>query len=281
MRILLTGCKGQLGLELMARFAGLGYETLATDLHNLDITDQSQVWSAVEGFRPEFVINCAAYTNVDQAESDEENAFRVNAVGARNLSVAAYRVKAGIAQVSTDYVFDGLNATAPLREYHPVNPVSCYGRSKELGERLVRETNPRHYIVRTAWLYGEGRNFVQTMLRLAKERSEIEVVADQIGTPTSVKDLAECLVSLLPTEGYGVYHATGEGACSWYDFAKRIFALVGAEVKVNPITSEEYKSPAKRPKYSVLENFMLKLIGLNTFRPWEEALEEYLRGRRL
>lgn len=276
MKLLITGSKGQLGIELLKQLTGNHeVQLIDTDLDNLDITNQKQVFSLMEKEKPDAIINCAAYTNVDSCETNESNAFKVNAVGARNMASAAYKLNAKIVQVSTDYVFDGTGST-PKREYESTNPVSVYGKSKELGELLVRQTNPRHFIVRTAWLYGEGNNFVRTMLKLAQDKKEIGVVKDQFGSPTSTVDLAKCIINLIHTESYGTYHATCEGQCSWYDFARKIFEIKGLDIKVNPITSEELNRPAPRPKFSVLDNFMLKLIGLNSFRNWEEAIEEYL-----
>jgi dTDP-4-dehydrorhamnose reductase len=279
MKILLTGCKGQLGLELIRQFADSPkkVELLETDVHNLDITNQEEVFRLVRNEKPDVIINCAAYTNVDMCESDGEAAFRVNAVGPQNLSAAAYGIGSKMVQISTDYVFDG-TGSLPKREYDAVNPQSSYGRSKALGETLVRDTNPRHFILRTAWLYGEGNNFVRTMIKLSKEKDEIKVVNDQIGSPTSTKDLARCILEIIETESYGTYHATCEGSCSWYEFALKIFQLKGINIKVDTRTTKELNRPANRPKYSVLDNYMLKLIGLNSFRNWEEALEDYLKG---
>ncbi len=279
MKVLLTGCKGQLGLELIRQFneQSKKISILETDVHNLDITNQKEVFNIVQSEKPGVIINCAAYTNVDRCETDELTAYRVNATGAQNLSAAAYSIGAKMVQVSTDYVFDGLGNT-PKREYDSTNPMSVYGKSKELGEKLVLETNPRHYILRTAWLYGEGNNFVRTMLKLSKEKDVLQVVHDQIGTPTSTKDLASCIINIIDTESYGIYHATCEGFCSWHDFALKIFELKNIRIKVNKITTEELNRPANRPKFSVLENHMLELINLNTFRNWEEALEDYLKG---
>ena len=280
MKVLITGCQGQLGIELCRQVNNLNssnkrFELLKTDIDTLDITNSFQVHTMVTEEKPDVIINTAAYTNVDACETDELNAFRVNAIGAQNLSAAAFQIGAKMLQVSTDYVFDG-TGNSPKREYDPINPQSVYGQSKALGEKLVLQTNPRHFIVRTAWLYGEGNNFVRTMLKLASEKKEINVVNDQIGSPTSTVDLASCIINLIKTDHYGVYHATCEGECSWYDFASRIFAMKSINIKVNPITTKELNRPAKRPAYSVLENFMLKLIGLNNFRQWEDALEEYL-----
>lgn len=279
MRLLITGCKGQLGKELIRQLSQSGevHELIETDIHNLDITDKNQVFNLVENKQPDAIINCAAYTNVDKCENDELNAFRVNSIGAQNLSCAAFKVDAKILHVSSDYVFNG-EGSIPKKEFDPICPINCYGRSKALSENLVRETNPRHFIVRTAWLYGQGENFVRTMLKLAKEREEIGVVNDQIGSPTSTVDLALCITELLKTDVYGTYHATCEGACSWYEFAVKIFELCHLKTKLNPITSDQIVRSAQRPKFSVLDNFMLKLCGLNTFRNWEESLEEYMSG---
>ena len=282
LKILVTGCRGQLGQELYRQIevrkqAREEIYVLATDIDTLDITDAIQVENMVKREKPDVIINTAAYTKVDACETDEQTAFRVNALGARNLAVAAYNIGAKILQVSTDYVFDGTGNT-PLREYDPVNPQSVYGKSKALGERLVMTTNPRHFILRTAWLYGEGSNFVRTILKLAAERDELKVINDQVGTPTSTVDLARCILDLIQTEHYGIYHGTCQGECTWYQFAKRILALKGIKIIVKPVSTEELNLPAKRPAYSVLENFMLDMVGLDRFRRWEEALAEYLRG---
>ena len=280
LKVLITGCQGQLGKELCRQIDKLNQvqkklEVLATDFKQLDISDAQQVQNTITEEQPEIIINTAAFTNVDACETEELKAFRINAHGARNLSVAAYAIGAKIVQVSTDYVYDGIG-TVPKRECDPVNPLNVYGKSKALGEQLVMATNPRHFIVRTAWLYGDGHNFVRTMLKLATERDEIRVVNDQIGSPTSTVDLARCILNLIQTDHYGIYHGTCEGECSWYEFAKRIFAIKGINITIIPISSGELNQTAKRPAYSVLENFMLELIGLNTFRKWEVALAEYL-----
>jgi len=276
MKILITGSRGQLGLEIIKQLkCREQIELIETDVHNLDIVNQKEVFALVEQQKPDVIINCAAYTNVDGCEANEIDAFRVNAIGAQNLSAAAYSVGAKMVQVSTDYVFDG-TGNSPKREYDKVNPQSVYGVSKELGEQLVKQTNPKHFILRTAWLYGEGNNFVRTMIKISKEKTEISVVNDQIGSPTSTVDLARCIIDLISTDSYGTYHATCEGQCSWYDFAKRIFEIKGININVIPMTSDKLDRPAPRPKFSVLDNFMLKLMGLNSFRNWEEALNEYL-----
>lgn len=280
MKILVTGCQGQLGRELCRQIKERNevyknFQVLATDVDTLDITDAQQVKNVVEREKPDVIINTAAYTKVDACETDELTAFLVNAHGARNLAVAAFNIGAKILQVSTDFVFPGTGNT-PLREYDPINPLNIYGKSKALGEQLVMATNPRHFILRTAWLYGDGTNFVRTILKLAKEQEELRVVNDQVGTPTSTVDLARCILDLIQTEHYGIYHGTCEGECTWYEFARRILALKGINKRVIPISTTELRLPAKRPAYSVLENFMLSMVGLDNFRKWEEALEEYL-----
>lgn len=279
MKILLTGSNGQLGLELQEQIKNLDKpcKLVATDYAALDITNYKQVKAELLLQKPDIVINCAAHTAVDQCEEDIENAYRINAIGPKNLAIACEEVGAKLVQVSTDYVFDGENPL-PRREDDPTGPQSVYGSSKLLGEEHVKTFCKKHFIIRTAWLYGEGNNFVRTMLKLAETNKELNVVGDQFGSPTSTKDLAKVIIELMQTEYYGTFHGTCEGECSWYDFACKIFELQGIDIKVNKVTSEEFVRPAKRPKYSVLDNFMLKLYGLNSFRHWEEALKDYLDG---
>ena len=276
MKILITGSKGQLGLELTKQLEKeKKYEIIATDRDELNIIDINSVNEFLLNNKPDVVINCAAHTAVDLCETDVENAYKINAVGPRNLAIVCEKIGAKLVQVSTDYVFDG-NGTRPYREDDTTCPNSIYGTSKLMGENFVREFCSRSFVVRTAWLYGEGNNFVRTMLKLAETNSELNVVNDQFGSPTSTVDLAKAIIDLMNTEHYGVYHGTCEGQCSWYDFAKKIFEIKNIDIKVNPVTSEEFKRPAPRPAYSVLDNFMLKLVGLNSFRTWEKSLEEYL-----
>lgn len=276
MKILITGSKGQLGLELTKQLEKeKKYEIIATDRDELNIIDINSVNEFLLNNKPDVVINCAAHTAVDLCETDVENAYKINAVGPRNLAIVCEKIGAKLVQVSTDYVFDG-NGTRPYREDDTTCPNSIYGTSKLMGENFVREFCSRYFVVRTAWLYGEGNNFVRTMLKLSETNSELNVVNDQFGSPTSTVDLAKAIIDLMTTEHYGVYHGTCEGQCSWYDFAKKIFEIKNIDIKVNPVTSEEFKRPAPRPAYSVLDNFMLKLVGLNSFRTWEKSLEEYL-----
>ncbi|WP_195929145.1 dTDP-4-dehydrorhamnose reductase [Clostridium sp. 1001270J_160509_D11] len=277
MKIIITGAQGQLGQELVKQLdKKYEYDVIKTDRDTLDITNIENVNTFTLDQNPDVVINCAAHTAVDLCETDMENAYKINAVGPRNLAIACEKVGAKLVQVSTDYIFDG-NGTRPYREDDITCPNSVYGTSKLMGENFVREFCSKYFIVRTAWLYGEGNNFVRTMLKLSETNSELNVVNDQIGSPTSTVDLAKAIIDLIHTEHYGIYHGTCEGQCSWYDFAKKIFEIKNIDIKVNPVTSDEFKRPAPRPKYSVLDNFMLKLVGLNSFRKWEDSLEEYLK----
>lgn len=300
MKVLLTGGNGQLGLALKKEFAqlGQGYEIISTDYDTLDITNLEQVKEQLMAEQVDVVINCAAHTAVDKCEEDVDNAYKINAVGPRNLAVICEQIGAKLVQVSTDYVFSGDFNTAeatqvnaadvlqlriqkaelsrPWREDDKVAPQSIYGASKLMGEELVRTLCKKHFIIRTAWLYGEGNNFVRTMLKLAQTNKELNLVGDQFGNPTYAKDLAVSIIKLIQTEYYGVYHGTCEGSCSWYDFATKIFELKGIDIKVNKVTSEQFVRPAKRPFYSSLDNFMLKIQGINTFRNWEAALADYL-----
>ena len=277
MKSIITGAQGQLGQELVKQLdKKYEYDVIKTDRDTLDITNIENVNTFTLDQNPDVVINCAAHTAVDLCETDMENAYKINAVGPRNLAIACEKVGAKLVQVSTDYIFDG-NGTRPYREDDITCPNSVYGTSKLMGENFVREFCSKYFIVRTAWLYGEGNNFVRTMLKLSETNSELNVVNDQIGSPTSTVDLAKAIIDLIHTEHYGIYHGTCEGQCSWYDFAKKIFEIKNIDIKVNPVTSDEFKRPAPRPKYSVLDNFMLKLVGLNSFRKWEDSLEEYLK----
>ena len=277
MKVLITGANGQLGLELQAQLKKREdkIQVIATDYETLDITNLEQVKAELTRLKPDVVINCAAHTAVDKCEEDIENAYRINAIGPKNLAIVCDAIGAKLVQVSTDYVFDGKNP-APRREDDVTGPQSIYGSSKLLGEKYVKIFCKRYFIIRTAWLYGKGNNFVRTMLKLATIQTELNVVNDQWGSPTSTKDLAKVIIELIQTEYYGTFHGTSEGKCSWYDFACKIFELKGISIKVNPVTSQEFVRTAKRPQYSVLDNFMLKLYGINYFRSWEEALAEYL-----
>ncbi len=283
MQILITGANGQLGLALQReiREQNLESEIICTDYEILDITNLDQVNDNLLTNRPDIVINCAAYTAVDKCEEDLEGAYKVNAIGARNLAMICDKIESKLVHISTDYIFSGEIKNQPLRESEIPNPQSVYGTSKLLGEEYVRTFCKNHFIMRTAWLYGDGNNFVRTMLNLAQTNTELNVIGDQFGNPTSTKDLAKAIVNLMQTRYYGTYHATCEGVCSWYDFACKVFELSNLNIKVNKVTSDQFIRPAKRPNYSALDNMMLKCQGLNTFRPWEEALKDYLEEEKI
>ncbi len=283
-RILVTGSNGQLGraLNRILKEQHSGITVINSDMGEptsycpiiLDITNSVAVMNLVQDLNPDVIINCAAHTDVNLCESDQERAYKINAIGAKNLAVAADALEAKLVQVSTDYVFDG-KAKKPYTEEDLTNPMSVYGSTKLAGEEFVKECCRRYFIVRTAWLYGEGRNFVKTMLSLAERNAEVSVVSDQYGTPTSALELARAIAFLIETDNYGIYHATCEGSASWHEFAEEIFRVSGRDVTARPITTEEYPTPAVRPKYSILENKGLKELGY-CMKPWKEALKEFL-----
>jgi dTDP-4-dehydrorhamnose reductase len=273
-KILVTGANGQLGREIARQ--GCGHELVLTDTDILDIRNGEAVRSFFQDVKPDAVIHCAAYTNVDGAEVDLDGAFRVNVVGAQNIAAGCLETGARMVYVSTDYVFDGQKQES-YHEFDSINPQSVYGDTKWQGEEMVRQILGRHYIVRTAWLYGDGNNFVRTMLRLAETNDSLRVVHDQVGTPTSTVDLAKVIFKLLSSDAYGTYHATCQGQCSWYEFACEIFRQAGKKITVVPVTTSEFPRPAKRPMHSVLDNHMLRMTVGDPMREWQDALEEYLR----
>ena len=276
-RLLITGCNGQLGRALNQLYEGnREYELVNTDVAELDITDVSKVLKLTQEVRPYAIVNCAAHTAVDLCETDVDNAYRINAIGPRNLSIAAQRYGAKMVQISTDYVFDG-KGTRPYTEFDATGPQGMYGATKLAGENFVKEFCSEHFIIRTAWLYGDGKNFVKTMLRLSETHDQVRVVRDQVGSPTSAMELAGMIAYLIPTDNYGLFHGTCEGVCSWADFSREIFRLAGKKTAVEGITTEEYGAAAPRPAYSVLENYMLKLTTDYRFADWEQAIAEYIK----
>jgi dTDP-4-dehydrorhamnose reductase len=322
MKILVTGANGQLGTDLVKALKH--HEVVALTHADVDITDFAAVKEASFKHRPDVIVNTASYVRVDDCETNQDLAYRVNALGARNMAVAAEELGAKLVHLSTDYVFGGegerseslsglplkkgegesltispqLGPVAaswkgeknerktPYTEFDTPVPLNAYGKSKLAGEEFVRHLCRRYFIVRASGLFGvagssgKGGNFVETILRLAKERDKLTVVNDQVFSPTYTPDLAAKIVQLLETEMYGIYHITNSGACSWYDFATEILRLAGSRTPVLPITSAQYPQRAKRPAYSVLDHYHLRLLGMDDLRSWQEGLGEYMYVRK-
>lgn len=280
-KIIITGCNGQLGRALNKILENnIEYEVINTDVQELDITSIKDVMKFVKSVQPYAIINCAAHTAVDRCETEADLAYKINAIGPRNLAIAANETGAKLMHISTDYVFPG-DASEPYTEFDTPNPKSMYGKTKLEGEKFVKELTNKYFIIRTAWLYGEGKNFVRTMLALSEKNSEVNVVCDQVGSPTSAIELAKAVLYLLPSENYGTFHGTCEGVCSWAEFTSEIFRLTGKNTKVNYITTEKYQemfpASAKRPAYSVLDNYMFSLTTDYRFADWKDAIRDYVR----
>jgi len=289
MKLLITGAKGQLGSQLIniiengsSEIGSIaeqlkGSEIIGIDIQELDLTNQAEVIKFVKRINPDVIINPAAYTNVDACEENQDIAFKVNALAARNMAMAAEVVGAKLIHISTDYVFSGVGSV-PIKEYDLPAPVSVYGKTKLAGEEFVKKYSSKHFIVRTAWLYGyNGKNFVYTIMKAAAEKGELNVVDDQRGNPTNAEDLAHHLLKLTVSEEYGTYHCTGIGECSWFDFAEAIVEYSGIKCKVNPITSDKLVDrAAKRPAYSSLDNMMLRCTVGDEMRDWKEALKAFI-----
>lgn len=277
MRVLVTGVTGQLGYDVCRVLEKRGIEHRGIGSRQLDITDEKAVSAYVSAYRPDAVIHCAAYTAVDQAESDRERCFSVNEGGTRNLARVCKDIGAKLLYLSTDYVFPGTGEQAYEAD-DPTDPQNVYGRSKLAGENAVRETLHNHFIVRISWVFGvNGKNFIKTMLRLAESHSEIKVVCDQIGSPTYTADLAPLLCDMIETEKYGTYHATNEGLCSWAEFAQEIFCLSGKAVQVHGIPTSAYPTAAVRPLNSRLSKASLNVGGFARLPDWHDALRRFLQ----
>jgi dTDP-4-dehydrorhamnose reductase len=288
------------------------FRVISATRAEFDITDLAATRAFIRKTAPHVVVHPAAYTDVDGCETNKEKAFLVNAIGARNVAIATREIEAKLVFISTDYVFDG-KKNAPYLEYDPPNPSSVYGWSKLMGEQMVMQQNPRSFILRISWLYGpHGRNFVKTMLSLVRIKEELQVVNDQRGTPTLAGDVARQIQTLIQTDSYGLYHATSQGSCTWYEFALEIFKNAGYRVDpapsgavhlipnaqdlrtktqdltpnpqplrpilLTPVTTEQFPRPAQRPQNSVLENFMLKIQGLDIMPPWQKSLKEFMKS---
>ena len=283
MKILITGANGMLAKSVRKRLEK-GNELICTDVADLDITDEKAVMEFVTNAKPDYIINCAAYTAVDKAEEAGEIVRKINADGPKNLAIAAKTVDAPLVHISTDYVFGGdLDIEKEYKEEDEKHPVTAYGITKLEGEEKIKENTDKYYIFRTAWLYGDGNNFVRTMLKLGETKDEINVVADQHGSPTYAEDLANIIGEAIEKKiPYGIYHATNEGFTTWYDFTKAIFEYAGIICQVNPVTTEKYIemmkiTQAKRPKNSQMSKE--KLLAQRIHVPeWEDALKRYLQA---
>lgn len=278
MRILVTGMKGQLGFDVVNELEKRGHTAIGVDVDEMDITDAEAVEKEMKADDLDAVIHCAAYTAVDAAEDNREICMRVNADGTRNIARVCKELDLKMVYISTDYVFDG-KGERPWEPDDARNPLNVYGESKYQGELAVEECLDKYFIVRIAWVFGvNGKNFIKTMLKLAENHKEINVVNDQTGSPTYTYDLAVLLVDMVETEKYGRYHATNEGLCTWYEFAKEIFRQAGLDVKVNPVSSEEFPAKAERPHNSRMDKSKLTDNGFALLPTWQDALKRYLEA---
>ena len=274
-KLWIAGAGGQLGTAMNEVLDPLEAEVFNTDKEELDVTHTDEVIGFGEINRPDVIINCAAVTDTRLCEEQPELAYRVNALGARNLSIVARKTGAKIVQLSTDDVFDGLSKT-PYSEFDDTNPLTVYGRSKRAGENYVKEFTHKHFIVRSNWVYGGGDNFVNSVLQKAEKQKELSVASDQFGSPTSARDLGRIILHLIQTNEYGTYHATCKGTCSRYEFAKEILKQAGLEAELTAVQAREAELSSVRPAYAVLDNFILRIIDVYEMPGWRASLEEYM-----
>lgn len=280
MKVLVTGVKGQLGHDVVNELEGRGIEAIGTDIQEMDITDAASVERVIKMAAPDAVIHCAAYTAVDAAEENEEICRRINAEGTQNIATVCKELDIKMIYISTDYVFSG-QGERPWEPDDERDPQSVYGQTKYEGELAVQNTLEKYFIVRIAWVFGiNGKNFVKTMLNLSKNHDRITVVNDQFGSPTYTFDLARLLVDMVQTEKYGVYHATNEGICSWYEFACAIFEEAGVQIEVAPVSTAEYGAKAARPANSRMSKEKLSENGFERLPEWRDALRRYLKKYR-
>lgn len=291
MRVLVTGINGQLGYDVVKELQNRNHTPIGVDREDMDLTSPEQIKGCIQNVKPEVIIHCAAYTAVDAAEDNEELCRRVNALAVKDIAECAKELDIPMIYISTDYVFNGkkgietedkMSNKDNYKEYlenDNTNPVNLYGKTKLEGELYVRELLEKHYIVRISWVFGEnGNNFIDTMIRLSKDRSELNVIDDQIGSPTYTKDLAPLLVDMIETDKYGTYHATNDGFCSWYEFAREIFNIANIDITVNPIPTSQYPTRAARPINSKMSKQKLIDNGFSTLRSWKDALKDYIRN---
>ncbi len=276
MKVLVTGVKGQLGYDVVKELEERNIEAIGVDIEEMDITDSESVQQVIKGVCPDAVIHCAAYTAVDAAEDNADICTKVNVDGTRNIAQVCKELDIKMLYISTDYVFDGKGERAWEPEDER-NPQSVYGQTKCDGELAVQELLDKYFIVRIAWVFGiNGKNFVKTMLKLAETRNSLTVVDDQFGSPTYTYDLAKLLADMIVTDKYGIYHATNEGICSWYEFACEIFRAAGVEMEVKSVSTAEYGAKAARPANSRMSKEKLVENGFSKMPPWQDALKRYL-----
>lgn len=277
MKVLVTGVKGQLGYDVVKLLTDRDIECRGVDKEEFDLTDKEQVIDYILAYKPNAVIHCAAYTAVDQAEEDKKTCYAVNVSGTSYIAEACKQIGARMMYISTDYVFNG-QGEVPFEVEDKPSPIGQYGLTKWRGEQAVKQCMDNYFIVRISWVFGaNGNNFIKTMLKLGKERSEFNVVCDQIGSPTYTFDLARLLGDMIITNKYGTYHATNEGVCSWYELACEIFKQAGYTTKVNRVTSDQYPVKAERPKNSRMSKKSLDKKGFERMPSWQDALARYLR----
>ncbi|WP_339291831.1 dTDP-4-dehydrorhamnose reductase [Paenibacillus sp. FSL W8-0187] len=282
MKVLVTGANGQLGRDVTHVFGEAGHEVIGCGRAELEITNMEQCGQVISAHDPDIIIHCAAYTAVDTAESDPDGAYLVNAIGTRNIALAAEKIGATVVYISTDYVFGG-TSEAPYVEYDDTDPQTIYGRSKLEGEKMIRNFSTKWFIVRTSWLFGlHGNNFVKTMLRLGQEKSLLKVVNDQKGSPTYTVDLARFLINLISTEKYGIYHASNSGSCTWYEFTSAIFEEAREQLgftitaELQPCTTAEFPRPAPRPANSTMDHLAIRLNQFEDLPHWREGLKQFM-----
>ncbi len=279
-KIWVCGSRGQIGQAVNDVVDKLEFEMLDTDMDDLDVTDTDEVLRFGEMNRPDIIINCSGMTDIEACEENPSMAYKVNALGARNLAIVASKMQAKMVQLSTDDVFDG-KSTAPYTEFDVTNPVTVYGKSKLAGENYVKEFTSKHFIVRSTWVYGKGSNFITNFLQRVEEGGEIAVASDQFGSPTSANELARFLLHLVHTSEYGTYHATNRGICSRYAFAEEILKMTGKQVTLQPVPTVMDELSKVRPAYAVLDNFIMSMVPVYDFPQWQDSLREYLTERGL
>ena len=279
-KIWVCGSRGQIGQAVNDVVDKLEFEMLDTDLDDLDVTDTDEVLRFGEMNRPDIIINCSGMTDIEACEENPSMAYKVNALGARNLAIVASKMQAKMVQLSTDDVFDG-KSTAPYTEFDMTNPVTIYGKSKLAGENYVKEFTSKHFIVRSTWVYGKGSNFITNFLQRAEAGGEIAVASDQFGSPTSANELARFLLHLVHTSEYGTYHAPNRGICSRYAFAEEILKMTGKQVTLQPVPTLMDELSKVRPAYAVLDNFIMSMVPVYDFPQWQDSLREYLTERGL